>query len=272
MAVDDDRHRGVFGGIEAASQVFEFVDGVTVYGADHVTGLQAGGARRCPGVHGADFDGSFDLGGTDRGVHAEEDQHRQRQVEGGSGNDDDEPLPEWTRIEAPRAGVHATVHPSQLDEATERDGPDRIEGLATLPAEELGAESHTELLHLDPGQLGADEVPRLMHDDEQAEDEDDQRDEDHRAHAGSLLRSRLLPSPEARTWSRAQRSAAITLSRLKSSAGPAASTRRATDGMISTKRRWPFRKRATASSLAAFSTAGAMPARSPASRASATAG
>src|SRR6202011_5484668 len=176
------------------------------------------------------------------------------------------------RIEAARAGVHGAVHPGQLDEATERDGADGVEGLASLPAEELRNESEAELLHLDAGELGADEVARLVHDHEDAEDEDDERDEYDGAHAGSWLHSRLGPVAAARTWARAQRSAAMTASSVNSCAGSAASTARATEGMMSMNRRWPWRKRATASSLAAFSTAGVVPPRCPASRASATAG
>src|ERR1700730_3243202 len=176
------------------------------------------------------------------------------------------------RIDATRARVHAAVHPGQLDEATERDGPDCVQRLASLPAEQLGTKSNAELLHLDPAQLGGEEVTRLVHDDEAAEDHDDERNEDDGAHAGSLLRSRLVPSADVRTWARAQRSAAISAFRVNSSAGSAAATARATEGTMSTNRRWPLRKRATASSLAAFRTAGAVPPRSPASRASATAG
>src|SRR6266851_4458490 len=272
VTVYHDRHRGVFGCFESASQVFELVDRATVNGADHVSRLQPGVARRCAGVHGADLDWGSDLGRPNRGVHGEEDQDRQRQVEGGPGNDDDEPLPEWMRVEAASTGIHAAVHPGQLDEATERNSPDGVEGLASLPAEELGAESHTELLHLDPGELGADEVAGLVHDHKQAEDEDDQRDEHDGAHAGSWLHTRLGPLAEACTWARAQRSASMTDSRVNSFAGSAAASARATEGTMSTNRRWPWRKRATASSLAAFNTAGAVPPRSPASRASATAG
>src|SRR5713101_3990740 len=272
ITVHHDRDRGVLGGIEGASQVLELADRATINGADHVTRLQSGGARRCARVHGADRDWGSDLGRPDRGVDREEDQDGEREVEGGPGNDDDEPLPERMRVEAARTGIHAAVHAGQLDEATERDGPDGVEGLASLPAEELWAESHTELLHLDPGELGADEVAGLVHDHQDAEDDDDQGDENHGAHAGSWLHTRLGPLAAARTWARAQRSAAMTASTVNSGAGSAAASARATEGTMSTNRRSPWRKRATASSLAAFNTAGAVPPRSPASRASATAG
>ncbi len=81
MALDDDGHRGVLGSFEGAAQIFELVDRATVDGADHVTRLQPGVARRGAGVHGAHRDWGLDLGRAHRGVDAEEDQHRQRQVE-----------------------------------------------------------------------------------------------------------------------------------------------------------------------------------------------
>src|ERR1700716_221307 len=176
------------------------------------------------------------------------------------------------RIPAARAGIHAAVDAGQLDEATKRDGSDRVERIAALPAKQLGAESHAELLHLDPGKLGGDEVTRLVHDHQETENDDDERDEHDWAHAGSWLHSRLVPLAAARTWARAQRSAAMNASSVHSCPDSAASTAGAPEGTMSTKRRWPWRKRATASSLAAFSTAGAVPPRCPASRASATAG
>src|ERR1700694_426233 len=115
-------------------------------------------------------------------------------------------------------------------------------------------------------------MARFVHDHQEPENDDYERDEHDWAHAGSWLHSRLVPFAEARTWARAQRSAAMAAARGNSCTGSAASTARATEGTMSTNRRWPWRKRATASSLAAFSTAGAVPPRSPASRASATAG
>src|SRR5256885_1214606 len=166
-------------------------DWAAVDGANHVTRLQSSGAGRGAGVDGAHLDRRLDLGRTDRGVDAEEDQDRQREVEGGARDDDHETLPEWVRVEATRTSVHAAVHSRQLDEATEGDGPDGVERLAPRPAEERGAESHAELLPLDASELGGAEVTRPVHDHEEAEDEDDERDEHHRAHAGSWLQSRV---------------------------------------------------------------------------------
>src|SRR6202035_1784855 len=270
--IDDHHHGSAFGGVERIGKVLELVDRMAVDRLDDVAGLQAGGVCGCSSIDRADFDRGLDFGGPHRGVDAKEDQHRQREVEGGSGDDDHEPLPQWMCIEAAWTGVHTAVHAGELDEAAHRDGADRVERLTSLPSQQLRPEADAELLDFDAGELGAEEVPGLMHDHQHAKDEDDERNEDDRAHAGNLLRSRLVPPADARTWARAQRSAAIAASRVSSSVGSAASRAPRTEGMMSTNRRWPWRKRATASSLAAFSTAGAVPPRSPASRASATAG
>src|SRR5438093_216101 len=181
-------------------------------------------------------------------------------------------FPEWMGIATARPGVHAAVHAGQLDEAAQRDRPDGIQRLAALPTQQLGAEPDAELLNLDARELGRQEMTGFVHDDEPAEDQDDEGDEDDGTHAGSLLRTLLVPPEEARTCARAQRSAALTASSVSSSSGSALSTACRTDGTISTNRRCPLRKRATASSFAAFSTAGAVPPRSPASQARATAG
>src|SRR3989442_15033594 len=247
MTVDHDGGRGLPGGIQRASEVLELVDRATVDGANHVTRLQPGIARRRTGVHGADLDRRLDLGRTDRGVDAEEDQDRQRQVERGPGDDDHEALPEGMRVEAARPGVHAAVHPGQLDEATKRDGPDGIERLAARPSEELGAEAHAEMLPLDAGELAGDQVTRLVHDHEEAEDEDDERDEHHRAHAGSWLQRRVGPLPAARSWAGAHPAPGIPATSVSCSPGSGASSARATEGTMSTKPPWPWRKSATAS-------------------------
>src|SRR5713101_2140660 len=272
VAFDDDRDRRVLSSIQRRGKVFELVDRVRVDGPDDVAGLEPGVVRRCAGIDGTDLDRGFDFSRPDRGVDAEEDQHRQREVEGGSGDDDHEPLPQWMRVEAARTGIHAAVHAGELDEAAQWDGANRVQRLTALPADQLRPETNAELLDFDAGELRGQEVTGLVHDHQQAEDEDDERDEDDRAHAGNLLRTRLAPPADARTWVRAQRSAAIAASSVRSSVGCAASMAARTEGMMSTNRRWPFRKSATASSLAAFSTAGAVPPRSPASRANATAG
>src|SRR5205807_10412535 len=124
-----------------------------------------------------------------------------------------------------------------LDEATHRDSSDGVERFTTLPAEQLWPETDAELLDFDAGELRGQEMTRLVHDHQQAEDDDDERDEDDRAHAGILLRTRLVPPADARTWSRAQRSAARTASRVMSSDEWAASSAARTDGMMSTNRR-----------------------------------
>src|ERR1700693_458617 len=272
-AAIDDHHDGcAFRGIERIGKVLELVDRMAVDRLDQVAGLQAGVVCGCSSIDRTDFDRGFDFGGPHRGVDPKEDQHRQREVEGGSGDDDHEPLPQGMRIEAAWTGVHTAVHAGELDEAAQRDGADRVERFTALPSQQLRPEADAELLDFDARELGSEEVPGLVHDHQQAKNEDDEGEEDDRAHAGNLLRSRLVPPADARTWARAQRSAAIAASRVSSSVGSAASRAARTEGMMSTNRRWPWRNRATASSLAAFSTAGAVPPRSPASRASATAG
>src|ERR1700737_4567612 len=146
----------------------------------------------------------------DRQVNTEEDDHGQRKVEGRTGHDHDESLPERVRVEAPGPRPHAPIHAGELDEAAERDGAHRVQRLAALPTDQLGAEADAELLDLDAGKLGGQEVTRFVDDHQAAEDQNHERNEQHRAHAGSLLRSRLAPSTEVRTWARAQRSAATT--------------------------------------------------------------
>src|SRR5437588_1457988 len=174
-----------------------------------------------------------------RQVDAEKDDDRKREVERRAGHDHDEALPEWMRIEAPRACVHAAVHPGELDETAQRNRAHRVERLPSLPTEQLWPEADAELLDFDAGEFGGQEMTGLVDDHEPAEDQDDERNEQDRAHAGSLLRSRLAPSTEVRTWRRAQRSAATTASSVKASPGGAASTARRTDGTISSKRRCP---------------------------------
>ena len=213
------------------------VDRVTIDRPDDVAGLEPCVVRRCAGIDGADFDRGFDFGRPDRGVDPEENQDRQREVEGGSGDDDDESLPEWMGVEASRTGVHAAVHAGQLDEATHRDSSDGVQRFTALPPDQLWPEPDAELLDFDARELRGQEMTGLMHDHQQAEDDDDERDEDDRAHAGILLRTRLLPPADVRTWSRAQRSAAMTASRLISPDERVASSAARTDGMMSTNRR-----------------------------------
>src|SRR5216117_1052952 len=126
---------------------------MTVDRLDHVAVAKAGRTRRGAGIDRADLDRRLDLGRTDRGVDAEENQDGQGEVERGPGNDDDEPLPEWMGIETARPGVHAAVHAGQLDEAAQRDRPDGIQRLAALPTQQLGAEPDANCSTLMPESL-----------------------------------------------------------------------------------------------------------------------
>src|SRR5439155_24631589 len=105
----------------------------------------------------------------------------------------------WIGIGNARPGVHAAVHAGQLDEAAQRDRPDGIQRLAALPAQQLRAEPDAELLNLDARELGRQEVTGFVHDDQPAEDQDDEGDEDDGTHAGSSLRTLLVPLEAVRT-------------------------------------------------------------------------
>ena len=198
-ALDDDGDGCVLGSIQRGSKVLESADRMTIYRLDHVAVAQAGRACRGAGIDRADLDRRFDLGRTDRGVDAEENQDGKGEVEGGPGNDHNEPLPEWMGVEAAWPGVHAAVHAGQLDEATQWDRPDGVQRLAALPAHQLGAEPDAELLDLDAGQFGRQEVTGFVHDDQPAEDQDDEGHEDDWTHAGSSLRTLLVPLEAVRT-------------------------------------------------------------------------
>jgi hypothetical protein len=66
------------------------------------------------------------------------------------------------------------VHPGDLHEAAERQGPDAVLGLAALDADELRREEDEEALDPHPRGLRGDEVPELVDDDQEDEARDGQ--------------------------------------------------------------------------------------------------
>ena len=102
-------------------------------------------------------------------------------------------------VEAPCAGVHRPIHPGELDEPPEGDGADGVERLPMLMTEKERSKADAELFDLDPGQLGGQEVARLVDHDNPGEDQDDQNADQNWIQAGRLLRWMLTSGRHSRT-------------------------------------------------------------------------
>src|ERR1700682_938270 len=163
----------------------------------------------------------------------------------------------------------ACLHPAHPDVAEDRKQPDRVKRPAPGGRPQLGARADRELDHPDLEELGEKEMPSLMWADQQQEHASDADDVEK---TGQEL-AHLAPNlPEVSfTYSLAQRSA----SRISCSVFPPpgkASRARSTVRTMPLKGISPARKAVTASSFAAFRTAGRPLPALAASRARRTAG
>src|SRR5690606_8972029 len=215
-----------------------------------------------------------------------EDQEREQEVHQHAGRDHQRPRGQRLGLELPRTRrrlcLHEThvgdrraravlvlaafdplhlLHAGHLHVATERQPRDDVFGLAPPEAPQLGAESDREARHRDVHGLGRHEVAELVDEDEDTEDDDRREDRDqHR------------PATTSRAMALARPSASSRAPRESIGAGScASSTRSITSGMRRSGSS-PSRKLATATSLAALTTAGAVPPARPASTPSRKAG
>src|SRR5690606_12909521 len=146
------------------------------------------------------------------------------------------------------------LHARHLDVAAEGQPRDDVLRLAPAEPPELRAETDGEAGHLDVDGLGRHEVPELVDEDENAQNDDrcENRDQ-HR------------PATTSRARARARPSASSTASSESTGTGScSASTRSTTSGILRNDSS-SARKLATATSFAALNTAGAVPPARPAS-------
>src|SRR6185312_6852796 len=157
-------------------------------------------------------------------------------------------------VEVARLGPQ---HPRDLHEAAQRDGPDAVLGALPGALQDGRREAQVEPQRTHAGRLGGAEVAELVDGDQQEQAEDG----DEKAHAAVLTAS----------WTAARARASASSSWPSDASGSAATSSRArsTRAAMSRKPIWPSRNDATAASLAAFSTHGAVPPSRPAARASA---
>src|ERR1700730_1331407 len=175
---------------------------------------------------------------------------------GGAGHQDDGPLPGGLGPEGPRplrlGDRLVGVHPGDLHVAAGGDGLHPVLGLAPPEREDPGAEPEEVFLDLHPEDAGRGHVARLVDHDHDDQGGDEQQDSDRAA------AHRVAPDPAAMVAdarSRAHASTSRTPSRLGAMGSWASSTRSTTSGMPRYASR-PSRNALTATSLAAFSTAG----------------
>ncbi len=201
-----------------------------------------------------------------------EDEPGEERVHRDPGQDHDHPLPDRLGLEEPvERDLGVSVAPpssalladvllptGHLDVAAERQPGDRR--IRSRPASEgqpgnRRAQPEREAMDVDARPLGGEEVPGLVDEDEHAE-HDDQR-----KHGVSTW-----TSSSAARWRapRAHRSASRTAPRLRRRAGVCASSTARSLSLIRPKGMRPARNAATATSLAALNTAGAVPPARPA--------
>jgi len=249
----------------APAQLLPRRDRLAVDRANRVAGVHAGSRGQRAGRRRAEDRSRFG-----QAVHEEPrvDQHREDEVEERSGDDDGEALPdalpvegarELGRLDRPLALVQ------HLHVTAERDGGEHPFGAVgpQAPGRERPSEAHREPQHLHFAGARDQVVPVLVHDDQHAEGDDERDHGLHEAHAATA-------STQAAAARRASRSAAITAPRSDASvAGTASSVSAITRAML-VKGSRPARKASTATSLAALSSAGAVPPGSGARRAART--
>src|SRR5438046_7194550 len=143
------------------------------------------------------------------------------------------------------SGHPFVLEPRHLHVAAERNPRDPVLRLAAAPGQDRSPEAEREAQHLDADRLGGGEVAGLVHEAQHADhdDEGDRRQE----HAAS------------RASRRAAESAASTASSVSAPVGAVASSTRAIVGAMRPKGMAPSRNSATAISLAALNTVGAVP-------------
>ena len=181
VAIDGERERGRPSNLApSAPAPSHVVIGLPVDGDDAVAGLQAGLLGRHAGGDVADR-GSV---GRDLDADREEqdriDQEREDEVHRRAGEHDGGARGErsaWrTRARARRQRLLLVLLAEHLDVAAERHGRERVLGLAALAREHDRPEADREAQHLHPDALGDREVSELVHEDEDAErDEERER-------------------------------------------------------------------------------------------------
>jgi hypothetical protein len=123
----------------------------------------------------------------DQPPEEEEQDEAEREVHGRAGEDHDDSLPDGLGVVGAVANLLREllggVHAADLHVAAERDGADRILGLADLLAHEQRREEQREALHPHAHRLGGGEVPRLVEHDQHHEA--DERQEPAHARAPS---------------------------------------------------------------------------------------
>src|SRR5437899_6928661 len=209
------------------------------------------------GRHGVDL-GHREPGSPEHRRDPGVDDEREHDVDRDAGEDHDHALPGGLAVE--RAGrVDGDVglaalqiprdslilEPRHLHVAAERKPRDPVLGLAAPPAEHRPAEPEREPQHLNPHGLGRDEVPHLVHEDEDAE---------HHGHGGERQEHAT-----SRARRRASASAASTAASDPASLAWCASSTRAMVSAIRPNRIFPSRNRVTATSFAALKAVGAVP-------------